>query len=65
MPTPMPNIVAVGYSNLPNFNWDDPNTDCLISKVMCPFNDSFFLKQVVTKPTRGGNILDFVFVIMI
>ena len=28
---------------------------------MCPFIDSFFLKQVVTKPTRGSNILDLVF----
>ena len=61
MPTPMPNIVVVGDFNLPNFNWDDPNTDCLISKVMCPFIDSFFLKQIVTKPTRGSNILDLVF----
>ena len=56
MPTPMPNIVVVGDFNLPNFNWDDPNTDYLISKVMCPFIDSFFLKQIVTKPTRGSNI---------
>ena len=32
MPTPMPNIVVVGDFNLPNFNWDDPNTDCLISQ---------------------------------
>ena len=60
MSTPMPNVV-VGDFNLPNFNWDDPNTDCLISKVMCPFIDSFFLKQIVTKPTRGSNILDLVF----
>ena len=57
----MPYIVVVGDFNLPNFNWDDPNTDCLISKVMCPFIDSFFLKQIVTKPTRGSNILDLVF----
>ena len=61
MPTLMPNIVVVGDFNLPNFHRDDPITDCLITKVMCPFMDSFFLKQVVTKPTRGSNILGLVF----
>ena len=61
MLTPMSNIVVVGDINLPKFKWDDPNTDCLIAKVMCPFIDTFFLKQVVTKPTRGSNILDLVF----
>ena len=61
MPTPMPNIVVVGDFNLPNFNWEDSQSDCLISNIMCPFVDSLFLKQVVTKPTRGNNILDLVF----
>ena len=32
MPTPMLNIVVVGDFNLLNFNWDDPNTDCLSLK---------------------------------
>ena len=35
MPTPMPNIVVVDHFNFPkNFNWDGPNTDYIISKVM-------------------------------
>ena len=55
MPTPMPNIVVVGDFNVPNFNWEDSQSDCLISNIMCPF-----VKQVVTKPTRGNNILDLV-----
>ena len=61
MPTSMPNIVVIGDFNLSNFNWEDPQSDCLIFNLMCPFIDSFFLKQVVTKPTRRNKILDLVF----
>ena len=42
-------------------NWEDSQPDSLISNLTCSFGYSFFLKQVVTKPTRGNNILDLVF----
>ena len=63
------NIMVFGDTNLPQVNWGKTNAGIQMDSTSCEntqannlveFMTSFFMSQVVEKPTRGMNLLDIV-----
>ena len=63
-------IIVAGDFNFPGIDWTDPlcrkvSTSTVDERIqaikLLSLTDDFFLKQLITEPTRGKNILDLVF----
>lgn len=68
LPTPTPDIVFCGDFNFPFIRWPEGilagalHADKVQAEQLLHFTNSMFLTQVITKPTRGNNILDLFFI---
>ena len=55
-------LLLLGGFNLPNITWGEvPKCHEALSAVLCEVVDDYFLQQMVSEPTRRGNILDLIF----
>lgn len=55
-------LLLLGDFNLPNITWGEvPKCHDALSAVLCEVVDDYFLQQMVSEPTRRGNILDLIF----